>query len=710
MNRMMHLIIKPYWSGFCKIVLSIFLTLGCMTVNSDAQTTADNDSIAKTLSEVVIKAKREIHTDESDVIFLSEKNRRFGTNALDAVSSLRQFSPVINGMSLTTADQKAVTIMINGRPATPQDLRGYTGKEIKQVTYYPVAPPRYSDVTDGPLIDVTIKVNRDYISAFLSASHSVNAGFGTDQAVVRWADSLNMLRADYFIDYRNLSFDNKDSYIYPATPMLNRDYSTKGKYRGHYQYGKMSWQNTAKNNFLHLSAMFTHTPGNREYSNRTIGDPLSGDGTEEEGYSRFLESNSDIGSINFFYRRKTGKGRLDFQANGSVGKTSSENYIESASKPEYGTDLTNHTYMAYGKLMYHIPVNGVNLFFSGSYRYQHIDHDRKLPDLYKYDTDRNTLNLSAAVSGKFTRDDKRLNYTLGLAMNYQGTRGGSQGVDLTHCRFTPYLTLSSPLSDRIFLRLRGYIKSGMPGVGELSDVLTYQENNLAWRGDPSLKGWTMYGVTLQPEWVAFPGKLSFNGDFSFQYTTDPIKECVYSGSPVEVRYVNLPYLRNTEAVLFMSITPVRLLTLKPYLQWSYNDFPTPGRKVEKGYFRYGGSVSLNTQRIQSVVAVNCPYKTFNGDVMEYGDWQLSCSVLAELPANLSLSLEWRRSYQNDRTEIHAPGILDYVSKSRYPRLANQITVGLTWSFSHGIFKKRQQLQVEDAESDSGISDFNKAKM
>ena len=710
MNRMTHHIIRQYRSLFCRRTLPVIVTVCCITTNSYAQSTADNDSIAKNLSEVVIKAKREIHSDESDIIFLSEKNRRFGTNALDAISSLRQFSPVINGMSLTTADHKAVTIMINGRPATPQDLRGYTGKEIRQVTYYPVAPPRYSDVTDGPLIDVTVKVNSDYINAFLSASHSVNAGFGTDQAVVRWADSLNMLRADYFIDYRNLRFDNRDSYIYPATPTLNRDYSTKGKYSGHFQYGKVSWQNTAKNNFLYLSAMFSHTPGNREYDNRTIGVPLSEDGTDGDGYSRFLESNSDIGSLNFFYRRKTRKGRLDFQVSGSAGKTSSENYLEYATKPGYGTDLTNHTYMAYGKLMYHLPVNRVNMFLSGSYRYQHIDHDRRLPDRYSYDTNRNTVNLSAAVSGKFTRDGRKLNYTLGLAMNYQDITGGIQGVDISHCRFTPYLTLSSPLSDRIFLRLRGYIKSGTPGVGELSDALTYQENNLAWRGDPELKGWTMYGVALQPEWVALPGKLSFNGDFSFQYTSDPIKECVHTGSPVEVRYVNLPYLRNTDAVLYMSVTPVKLLTVKPYFQWTYNDFSTPGRKVKKGYFRYGGSVTLDTRRIQSVVGVNCPYKTFNGDIMEYGSWQLSCSVLAKLPANLSLSIEWRRTYQNDRTEIHAPGILDYVSKSRYPRLANQITVGLTWSFSHGIFKKRQQLQVEDEESDSGISNFNKAKM
>lgn len=216
MNRMTRHIIRQYRSLFCRRALPVILTVCCMTTNSYAQSTADNDSIAKNLSEVVIKAKREIHSDESDIIFLSEKNRRFGTNALDAISSLRQFSPVINGMSLTTADQKAVTIMINGRPATPQDLRGYTGKEIRQVTYYPVAPPRYSDVTDGPLIDVTVKVDRDYINAFLSASHSVNAGFGTDQAVVRWADSLNMLRIQGSPALTKPRCNNIGKYPFPA--------------------------------------------------------------------------------------------------------------------------------------------------------------------------------------------------------------------------------------------------------------------------------------------------------------------------------------------------------------------------------------------------------------------------------------------------------------------------------------------------------------
>lgn len=124
--------------------LHIILTaLTLMTIHhvAGAAGTSVNDTVkTRELQEVVIEAKKEIHTAEGDVIYLSKKNREFGTSALDAISSLRQFSPVLDGLKLITNDQKPVAIMINGRPSTPQDLRGYTGKEIKKVTYYPTAP------------------------------------------------------------------------------------------------------------------------------------------------------------------------------------------------------------------------------------------------------------------------------------------------------------------------------------------------------------------------------------------------------------------------------------------------------------------------------------------------------------------------------------------------------------------------------------------
>ncbi|MBQ3249211.1 MAG: hypothetical protein IJB03_06070, partial [Alistipes sp.] len=94
-----------------------------------------------TLDEVVVKAERIIHKADHDVLYLSKDNRAFGTNALDAVSSLELFQTSINETKLISWDRQNVYILINGVPSTAYELRGYKGDDIKNVEYYSVAPP-----------------------------------------------------------------------------------------------------------------------------------------------------------------------------------------------------------------------------------------------------------------------------------------------------------------------------------------------------------------------------------------------------------------------------------------------------------------------------------------------------------------------------------------------------------------------------------------
>lgn len=689
----------PFTSPAAELPDSVRNTLDLSSVEAEKE-----DTLSRMLSELVVEAKKEIHTSDADIIYLSKKNREFGTNALDAISSLRQFSPVIDGTSLTNATMQQVAIVINGRPSTAQDLRGYTGNEIRKVTYYPVAPPRYSDVTDGPLVEVEVKVNKDFISAFLSASNSLNVGYGTDQAVIRWADSLNLVRADYFIDYRNLRYDNSELYSYPASPMLNRSYSTSSHYTGHSQYGKISWQNTAHGNVFYLSAMFSNNPGTRTFDNKDA------EGDDAYDYTRWLRSLSNVGSLNMFFRTKVGKGRIDLQANGSLGRTESDNILERISGSQSGTAFHNNTSRVYGKLLYYMPIRKVNFFASGSYRYQHTVRKQSLPVADQYDTDYHNLYLSTSISGSVSGHGRRLSYSLGLGVDYQGMSSPHRDLSLDHWNFTPYLTLGASLSKRLFVRLRGSIASGFPTVGQLSEELTYQDSNLAWGGNPDLKGWTTYSLTLQPELWVIPKFFTINGDLSFKYRNDPVMQCVEAGSPVVIRSVNVADSKDADAVVYFNVTPCSWLTVKPYIQWSYTTFETLDRDISRGYLRYGGSVTCNSGRFQGVASVNAPYKQYSGDICEYGGWQLSVTALYKLPKSVTVSLGWRRSYQDDRTDIYGAQVLHYISRQRIPRLANQITLGLTWNFSHGLFKKRVQPQVGDDNSDSGLMDYNKAKM
>jgi len=690
------------------VLLKGALGTGCLYASEPAES-VPSDTIVKNLGEVVVEARKEIHTSESDIIYLSKRNREFGTNALDAISSLRQFASTINGTTLSTINMKPVAIMINGRPAAPQDLLGYSGNDIKLVRYYPVAPPRYSDITDGPLLEVEMKSNKDYISAFLSASNSINTGYGTNQMVIRWADSLNLVRADYFIDYRNLTYDNRESYGYPSTPSLSRDYSSWSRYKGHYQYGKISWENTTRGNIIYLSARFTNNPGRRTYNNTPIVHE-SGTDVEEEFFSRLLESSNNVGNLNFFFRKNFRKGRLDIQANGSVGRVTSDNSLVREGLESLATSFNNDTYRAYGKLLYYRPVRKLSLFVNGSYSFQRVNRHNIEPSPQSYTTDYNTVYLSTSISGSVRKGSRKFSYNAGIGFDYKDMDCPESGLSIHDWWFTPNLTLGASLSKRLFIRLRANIKSGMPIIGQLTDNLTYRETNLAWSGNRDLKGWRQYAVNLYPELVVVPSRFTMNGDFSFRFLKDPVMECVTDDNPVVIRPVNVPDSKYASAVVYMNVGPFGPLSIKPYLEWDYSNFRTLSRRIDRGYFRYGGSVSLSQGIFQSLLQVNAPYRLFSGDKMEYGNWQIAFVALVKLPRSVTVSLTWRRSQQDERTEIYAPGILNYVSVNRIPRMANQIMINLTWNFSHGIFKKRKHPQVSDMNPDSGLTDFNEAKM
>ena len=68
-----------------KKILAI-ISLLFLVLNGNAQESLDTIKSFR-LSEVVVKAERIIHKGDHDVLYLSNDNKKFGTNALDAVSS-----------------------------------------------------------------------------------------------------------------------------------------------------------------------------------------------------------------------------------------------------------------------------------------------------------------------------------------------------------------------------------------------------------------------------------------------------------------------------------------------------------------------------------------------------------------------------------------------------------------------------------------------
>ena len=99
-----------------KKILAI-ISLVFIVLNGYAQESLDTIKSFR-LSEVVVKAERIIHKGDHDVLYLSNDNKKFGTNALDAVSSLELFQTAINETKLVSWDRQNVFILINGVPST----------------------------------------------------------------------------------------------------------------------------------------------------------------------------------------------------------------------------------------------------------------------------------------------------------------------------------------------------------------------------------------------------------------------------------------------------------------------------------------------------------------------------------------------------------------------------------------------------------------
>ena len=106
-------------------VFALALTSGTTFASepSDSTAAASDTTGVVSLNEVEIVAERVIHKGDHEVLLLSEDNRTFGTNALDAISSLVYFNTSLNGRTLTNDLNQSVYILINGVPADGDRLR-----------------------------------------------------------------------------------------------------------------------------------------------------------------------------------------------------------------------------------------------------------------------------------------------------------------------------------------------------------------------------------------------------------------------------------------------------------------------------------------------------------------------------------------------------------------------------------------------------------
>lgn len=307
---------------------------------------SNTDSIRNyNLDEVVVKADRVISKGDYSVLYLSEVSKNFGTNALDALSSLEYFKTSINEATLTSWDRQDVFILINGVPSSAIDLRAYEGKDIKRIEYYAVAPSQYMSQTSGPVVNVILKKRHDRLySGYINTSNAINTGYGTNQADFTYADSLNQVKLGYYLDYRNLN-DIKVNSEYDYKSKQKSLYDGFSHNNGTYHNLNASYQRCQGKHLFNAKLSYITNPL-KEEENR-IGKISSENISYIGNGSNILKNNTNTATLDLYYRYLMNKGRL-FAIN--IVNTLGNSYSDSRQVMLTTNDITTYDYDVHSRL------------------------------------------------------------------------------------------------------------------------------------------------------------------------------------------------------------------------------------------------------------------------------------------------------------------------------------------------------------------------
>ncbi len=661
----------------------------------------DHDSIpVQKLKEVTVEGDRILHKDGYEILMLDSHNRNFGTNALDAVSSLPRFLTSLNETKLISWNHSEVFILINGVPSTAMDLRSYKGSDIKKVEYYSTAPSQYMGLTDGPLVNVILKKRHDrQYTGYLSAINSVTTGFGTDQIDLSYSDSLNQVKAGYVLDYRN----EKDISIrseYEYLPAWASTYDNKERYSGQYHLIYGSYQHYRTNHLFNAKLSFVSSPGKETTSGELF--------HWEEGVLKnssnntLLESNTKSAAIDLYYNYILKNGSVfAIDVVNNLGRSYSQSEISSSANGTVSSVANGHTYSLVAHTFYSSKVLGWNYTAGSRYEYKVLRQEfHGISD--KPYSHREFISLGASRSlGRWSfvpslgldvllRSDgcKANTYTLPYLRMYTDwwPDGKLKG-------FTTQLTLLS--------------RHTAPQLGMLTDSYTYKDYHYLAAGNPELKNYWENTAKLHVCYF-MPGK---KNQIVFMVQAEYIKDPIVSTLKVVdgMSYLmpsNLHHRFDLSVALYGSWHPLPWLEVSPYMEYYIHRYDASSR-VRESYFRYGGTVSATVGSLTFIGAANSPTREFDGDLITDGSPQYAAIVQYKY-RDWSFGAEYHYLGHNNRTYGEADGFR-MLERSDWRPLHTLVSLTATYSVSIGRSRRHGNKMIYESSTETGLNQYNTPK-
>jgi hypothetical protein len=659
------------------------------------------------MEEVVVKADKIIPKGNHLLLFPSMENKKFGTNALDAISSMDLFLTSINDTSLFSYDRKEVYLLINGVPSTAYELRSYKGDDIKNVEYYTVAPPRYMDLTEGPVVNVIVKKRHSSsFSGYANTSNAVNTGHGTNQIDLTYADSLNQFKLGYLIDYRNVHgiSDNSD-FTYPNGNQSH--YSGDLNYRGEYHKITASYQRFQAKH--HFNARLTSIiDPRREYEDRTgtlnFGKTnISGMGEE------LLKSHSTSLAIDLYYRYLIKKNKL-FAVNviNSFGK--SDSYSSQDFESENGQSDNDYDVSSrFDNRLYSLTMNSyyTSSLWGGTfdaglrYDYKRL---RQVSNGVRYEP--NTTERYFLNAGGSWIWNKSVSFVpaIGLSVLNLSTYAISRHTTSPYLRlYTDWWGKGKAKGTTAQLTL--WTRCVPPALGNLAEGISYIDPWLVSTGNSNLKSALRTSANLVLGYFVPNSKNNIHLNITPMYAHNQIGTMLVERDGIlTLQPQNISNYWNCEMSLSLTWYPTKWLELSPYFEYYTWDFDTPTQSVRFNYRRVGGRMVVYMNNATLILAANSPTKQYDGDILTRGSAQYSANFQYRIHNwSLGIRCNYLGHHEYDSVSLSSFG---YRADKDWGRLHYLTRVTATYSFSVGHSRRQARRLMNEQDINDGLTKFN----
>ena len=676
---------------FLLLLLSLSMTFIVRGVSADSISALE-------LQELTVEGDRILHMDGHEILLLDSRNRNFGTNALDAVSSLPRFITTLNGTELTSWNHSAVFILINGVPSTAIDLRSYKGSDIKKVEYYSSPPSQYMGFTDGPLVNVVIKKRHDRLySGYLNALNSVTTGYGTDQIDLSYSDSLNQVKAGYLLDYRDIGniFQRSE---YEFLPAWASRYDNIKRYKGAYHSIYGSYQHYRTSHLFNVRLKFLARPDKQTSSGEITA--MYGDAEVHGIDSTLLRTDSKSLSLDIYYSHFLRNGSvLAVNVVNTIGRGLSQSVVSSPDAITVGSRTDNRSYSLVANAFYSSKALGWNYVFGSKYEYQSLSQE------YSDTRDRRYSHrefLSLGLSRTF--GDWNIVPSVGLNVLARSECSEAKTYVL------PYLRMYADWWPEGSLRgfstqLTLLSRHSAPSLGMLTDSYIYKDYHFLAVGNPDLRNYMENSAKLAVCYFV-PGKrdqITLMGQTV--YMKDPIASTLAVADGIA--YLQPSNLHNSfrhRIDLNVAWYPWRWIEVSPYVEYYIHRYDASSH-VRESYLRYGGTVTATAGQFTFILAANSPTRDFDGDLTIDGSAQYA-AIVQYKHGDWSVGAEYHYSGHNNRSYGDA-GRFNMIEESDWRPLQTMVHLTATYSFSVGRARRHgSRMLNETGELDNGLNIYN----